>query len=490
VVARVQSPTFTLPASCKPETFDAEPCRKDLTDQIAKLLRTTTAEELVTLRRSILGTLESRGDVYAVQELYEDLTSAFDDVEDRMEEVAEQAAAKALVDLSKDKAGEAATQAAKAAAAEVDRVCREEAIDRVARSRTLAFRGAEDALTADLTKETGFSQIVRCQWQRRPEGRDVLDCKPGLRVTGQDAAAILILPPPNDPDFGVSWVQATTAEESRQFKANPPLSCPGYGPGDPRKLTCDEICFESGRACTSPRSRTAVPTLVEVAVHMPRLIQTSYGCAGGMNHQCALAQLRGTDDNPLAREKLSLLIRGKTPYIAVRAIDRNGRMASGSILVGYERWRIETGGFMAITGAVDEKVITEEAEDGEDGEVEVVEIREVDDYAQETGIFVSFIPRNFETIGVSLGFAAHDGEAPSVYLGPSLRLRSFGHRGLAALTLGLVMRPVDRFPDIDEGNVLASDSSKLQPDSQFELDGFVGIQLGFSFGPISSAADD
>jgi hypothetical protein len=489
VVARAAKPSWSLPASCKEPGFDADPCRVALSGQVTKLIRTATEEELAVLRRSILGGLEARGDLDQIRDTYDSLDGAFRDVEERMEDVAERTGEVELADLSATNAAEKATQAASKAASELDRVCREEAIDKIARFRTAraAAVGAEDALVTDLTKESGFSPIVRCQWLRQSGARDALDCKPGLRVSGQDAAVILILPPSDNPELAISWAQATTAEETWQIG---PLSCPQYASEDARKLTCDQVCF--GMGCPDGPTKGLGSGLVEIAVHMPRMRNTSYGCRKGRDTTCALDRLRGAK---VSREKLSLLLRGKTPYIAVRAMDQYGRVASGTVLVGYERWRIETGGFLAVTGAVDEELVLEEVdetteEESDDGQTKVVKIRDADDFAQETGIFVSFIPRNYEALGVGLGIATHDGQAPSLYLGPTLRLRSFGHRGLAALSLGAVLRPVDRFPDVKVGDVLAADSAKLQPDQQFELDGFIGIQLGFSFGPISSATDD
>lgn len=394
----------------------------------------------------------------------------------------------------------------------VDR-CRGDLVPRLVRALALQSlrKGAEAEHFQDLTKKDGFSPVVRCQWMRVAGEIDRLECTPGLRLSGQDAAAIQILPPLGEEGFRLAWLQAITAEEGKRVKGAVTV-CPGFSGPDPRKLACDELCFSRppsafARLCSGANdmvTATRVGPLpfrfvpaqaATIAVHLPRMIDTSYGCLSSST-TCALERLRGLPTTGVQREKLSLLLSGKTPYIGVHAIDSNGRLATGTVLVGYERWRVETGGFLAISPLVDEEPVQLTAsEDGTvvidgdtlkvgEGQIAVRRIREADEWSQETGIFVNFIPRNYETFGIGFGLATHDGSAPSVYLGPVFRLRSFGHRGLASFSGGVVLREVDRFPDFEPG-VYDADSSFLQPDSRFDHDWFFGIQLGFSFGSIS-----
>lgn len=441
--------------------------------------------------------------------LGDDFDGAVEDALDRLEEHGEQRFA--ALDLAQATAKEGAEKAwkelvAEAAARFADR-CRGDVVPQLASVLALqSFRDdAEAAHFADLNKKDGFSSIVRCQWLRVSGESDRLDCLPGLRLSGQDAATIQILPPLAEPGFRLAWVQATTAEEGKHAEPLVATSCPGYAGDDPRKLSCDELCFTDARSgspavCAQASQRPVPAQSATIAVHMPRAMRTSYGC-GTSSADCALKRLRGPADGvPLQREKLSLVLRGKTPYIVVHAIDSEGRLALGTVLLGYERWRVETGGFLAVTPLVDEETVPlavgtdgkvtigETTFDVGQGQVAVGGVREADDWAQETGVFVNFIPRNYETLGIGFGLATHEGGAPSVYLGPVLRLRSFGHRGLAALSGGIVMREVDRFPDLVPG-VYQADSAFLQPDPRFDHDWFVGIQLGFSFGSISVPGD-
>lgn len=434
-------------------------------------------------------------------------------VEAREALAAEAEARLAKIDLSKSSAQaevKAAWQELAAdAGADFVRECRAALVPAAFQTAALgALRsGPEMAYAKDLTKTDGFSQLVRCQWRRLAGEADRLDCTPGLRINGEDASAILIQAPTGDEDFRLAWVQVITAEEGfRPISTNAPLTCPQHGQGstDSRKLSCDEICFGQPPgvpACGA--SAEVYPPLqtVSISVHKPRWFSTSYGCRFG-TRGCAFRRLRGLPgpEPQLRREKLSLVLDGKSPYVVVHAVDGKGRVASGTVLVGYERWRVETGGFLAFSPLVDEELVrVQVGPDGtaiiDDNEVQVGQqqvavekVRDADDWTQETGIFVNFIPTNYESVGLGLGFATHDGGAPSIYLGPIARFRSFGHRGLGAVIGGIVMREVDRFPDFQPG-VYDADSAFLEPDSHYDYDWFVGIQLGFSFGSISVPGD-
>lgn len=446
-----------------------------------------------------------------VSRLGNDLDRVVAEAVDELETDAEERLAK--LDLTITKGGADAKTAwgelVESAAKEVSNRCRGELVEDVFTALAIRSLGesAAAAHEADLTKEDGFSRIVRCQWLRTPGQADRLECKPGIRLSGQDAASIQLLPPKGEESFRLAWVQATTAEESARIDQKA-MVCPGFKGPDPRKLTCDELCFAptgDGRICVGVHPRPVQTATIDV--HVPRWVDTSYGC-GRSSAECAFKRLRGGaptasanpggtdgDRTTFRREKLSLLLHGKTPYILVHAMDDRGRLASGYILVGYERWRVETGGFLAVSPLVDEELVQlvpdaegqvtigETTQTVGEGQVAIVK-RETDRLSQETGIFVNFIPRNYETLGIGFGLATHDGGAPSIYLGPVLRLRSFGDHGLAAFTGGVLLREVQRFPDLESG-VFQSDSPFLAPSTRYDYDWFFGIQLGFSFGSIS-----
>ena len=476
--------------------IDPEACRAALVAQLTPVVRAKLESASGDFRRAAIVSLEADTlNPLEVQRLYDDLDEELAGLSARTAGEL-QSIVQGVDPKSLDLAALASTTAIR-----FGRLCRRGLSSDAAEAQYLVNlqaslqKSSEADLVSELTKEDGFSRMVRCYWIEDQMNRPRLDCKPGLLVNGQDSSGIVILPPPGDPTFRLAWVQAVTAEESRpSAQSGAPLGCPNFGDDDPRALTCDELCFLHQGRCRDKTFRQLETGSAEVAVYLPRWFGPSYGCKFGWKNECAISRLRGESPGQLLqREKLSLRIQGKTPFISVKAMDSEGRLAEGRILVGYQTWRVETGGFMALIDddGVDDELVTAPA-DGDAGMVVVRKIRKDDDYGQETGIFLNFIPRNYEWLGVGVGFAAGDGEAPSVYSGMSLRLRSFGHRGLAAFTFGVAMREVNRFPDVtaDGETLYAADSALLQPDERFDFAPYVGIQLGFSFGPIQVPGDE
>jgi hypothetical protein len=194
------------------------------------------------------------------------------------------------------------------------------------------------------------------------------------------------------------------------------------------------------------------------------------------------------DPRDCFRESASVIplqLDGDSSRLFIVALDDDGQEAVGVVHIGYERWRVEGGGFFALTQLVDEQVVLEA--DPEDAtKRKVAKIRDSDSWAQETGVFLNFIPRNYEWIGGAIGFTASDNSPPSFYLGPTIRLRTFGDRGLASLFGGAVLRSVRRYPDLKPGVSYLADDKRLDGLPQMKGSWFVGIQLGFSFGPIST----
>lgn len=492
---------WSYPDACTAEG-DAATCREALVQGVVKALDVAieAADPKAEIRSKVsLESLEPQ-DLLALQPIVGELDQAASQGAEAAREAAREAASEAFAqfDPAADNADAAAksvaTKAFEAASEKFETKCSAETLDILSQLSLLTFpAGAEEDHEEDLTKDTGFSPVVRCQWIGREKASDALDCKPGLRVGGQDPSTILVSGPGGTAGR-IAWVRAITAEEGFKRKPVGELTCPGYGGEHNDKLACDTICFagtDDGEAC---RSGTGVEQAL-IAVHVPRWFGTSWGCGTRFKKACTFDRLRGPDD----REKLSLIVRGKSPVILIQAEDAAGNLASGEVLVGYERWRFETGGFLAVTDVVDKKLVLKTLEEGDDvGKVKVVAIRDEDDLAQETGVFLNLIPRNYESLGLGLGFATHDSRAPAIYAGPVIRLRTFGHRGIASLSAGYALRQVERFPDLlalhpdllsDESQIaLDPNDASLQPELQWEEGWYVGIHLGFSFGPIG--ADD
>jgi hypothetical protein len=334
---------------------------------------------------------------------------------------------------------------------------------------------AEASLFRSLTEQKeGFSRQVRCVLREITLGTDKTDlqltCEPGLLLSGEEISEISVLV-----EGGSMWLsraQAVTSDELPFGAADAIHTCAS---GDPEhELTCDVIRIgEEVRA-------------IAVAVHKIRTFSPTYGCKFRQLN-CARRRLRPSEP----RSRLSLALTGAAPSIHIIVEDIFGRVAAARIPVGYARWKVEMGGFFAVTPLTDRELITETvAPSGEGGSssgptmTKVVGILNREQWGQETGVYTNFIPSNYEFFGISLGFAARSGKPPSVYLGPNLRLRSFGGKGLASIGGGVVMRSVDRFPGIKVGDEFAPDSSRLQPVVRQQFDYFVAVNLGFRFGPV------
>jgi hypothetical protein len=334
-----------------------------------------------------------------------------------------------------------------------------------------AVRDAEEIIDeferkafADFTKAEGFSRTVECVWATKTENartHGALACKPGLLVSGEEVSEIRVIGVPAGQRVRVLAIHA---EELAQT-----TTCP---PGD--NLTCDQLTIPAD----SPRP-------ISIAVHTMRWVSPSFGGMLG-NADNAVKYLR----TPAPRTKLSLVNDGTPPTIAV-GVQVGPHFAAAFVPVGYARWKIESGGFLSVSNQVDFEAVTKAVDGSTPAKVTVETVREADNVVQDSGIFVNFIPQNYQAIGVSLGLATPSNRRLSIYLGPTVRVRTFGNRGLASLAFGLAMRSVLRFPDItqkmvDEKTPVTADSKILEGREQFRFGWFAAVNLGFrigAFGP-------
>jgi len=324
---------------------------------------------------------------------------------------------------------------------------------------------AERDAFAEFSKATGFARSVECLWGTKAENgvrRAVLACKPGLLVSGEEVSEIRVLGVPS----GVKVkVIAMHAEELRQA-----AKCP---PGDGAdNLTCDELTIPA-----------ASPQPISIGVHTMRAVNPTWGGFWGTLKN-AKQILRPKN---VHRTKLSLVNEGTPPTIAI-GVTAGSEFAAAYIPVGYARWKIESGGFLSVSDQVDHEVVSTPVTGTTT--VKVSKIRDSDSVVQDSGIFVNFIPQNYQSVGVSLGFATPSNRRLSVYLGPTVRVRTFGNRGLAALAAGMAMRSVLRFPDVSLTDPIPTDSKVLQGREQFRFGWFVGINLGFRIGAFGPQEDE
>lgn len=327
------------------------------------------------------------------------------------------------------------------------------------------LKDVEQRLLAELggQNESGFGRVVECRWMEpaasvRPAAE--LVCLGGLRLGGQEASVIKIVD--LSPKARVTVLSAEEVSSTGRDSAGE-IRCPGEiheeKKANTNRYSCDQVLITGDSAL--------------VAVHLPRAVKPSYGPR--------VEELRRSN-----RLTLSVVLKGKSPVILVR-VKKGEEVASAFVPVAYQRWAIESGGFYAVSNVTDHELVTvpDEAIEGQ-SQARVLRIANEDDQSQESGLFINFIPRNYQSFGFGLGFAVASDRAPTIFFGPTLRLRTLGERGLAAVWGGWNSRYAKRFPGVVVGDVLPAGSPLLDGDEEYKGGWFLGVQLGFSFGPIQT----
>jgi hypothetical protein len=344
----------------------------------------------------------------------------------------------------------------------------------------------KDEFLKQFNSDTGFSKVARCSWT---DAEDRLLCLPqGLLLAADDVSEIRIqdLPPGKMVKIRVLTVAASSSTSDSKKAASEPSSDADCNPDSAKiQLSSDEMILNTNEQ----RS-------IAVAVFKDRHFKPSYG--GRLSNPCvAFKVLRG--DNS-ARRKLSLLISGRTPEILLD-IQIQGdapspkTVRSTAIPVAYKQWSFETGAFFAFTNVTDEELVTTPVAPAQPApagtpapaaQVTVTKKINSDTYSQETGIFLSVFSRDYPKVGFGLGFHTSSGRAPSVYLGPTLRLRGLGEHALVTASMGLSVLPVRRFPGVQIGQAYDTNSTTLAGKVVFKGGYYALINLGFSFGPIDN----
>jgi hypothetical protein len=349
-----------------------------------------------------------------------------------------------------------------------------------------------DDLKKEITEELkGVTGVVTCTWKDKT-GNDPskLTCGKKLLVSGDKVGVINVIGLPVDKKVRV-WANAIDDKSQ----------------GTEYDFTYD---------CTDADHR---PSLV-VEVHKSRALVPTYGGIFGFRSNAnamrekqekdgkadstkagkaekqkkdgkADSTTAGKDDS--TKKRLSLVLGSSAQEIEMGVeVGENDKpdfqAVSDQIEVVYERWGFETGGFVAISNLVDSELVTV-PDPADKSKIQVVKSRKADRSAQETGIFLSLIPRNYPFLGLGLGLATSSGRNASIYLGPSIRFLGLGNRGLASFSAGLVDRQVKVFPDAIPGQSYAPDSTVLKGSFESRLGGYFLINLGFTFGQIGSSGD-
>jgi hypothetical protein len=348
----------------------------------------------------------------------------------------------------------------------------------VASQNTLVdeFKKNEDTqFVQQFSRETGLSKVIRCSWADVPRR---LRCLPqALLLSADDISEIHIYDLPAGKKVRVEAF-ATVDKRSRtksKDSSPSPDAC-----GEENQLACDV------RTIDTSKGREAV-----IAIYKDRLFKPLYGGSSLWRTEARAAEVLRKPD----RRRLAILCSGAAQEIFVNVSIEAERGSSISednvrsvaVPIAYKRWGVETGAFFAFTTASDEELVFDPA-DQANGQRKVSGRRNTDSYSQQTGIFLSIFPRNYPAVGFGLGFHADSSRAASVYFGPTIRLRSLGEHGLATVSFGAAAVPVLRFPGVVDGESYAADSTALHGKVQTVIKPYVLINLGFSFGPIDSAA--
>lgn len=229
---------------------------------------------------------------------------------------------------------------------------------------------------------------------------------------------------------------------------------------------------------------------VVVKVHKSRMLFPTYK---GIWGNYANAERMRAREALNGRKALSVVLSSAIKELEV-GVEIGDKGAAGyesysdQIEVVYERWGFETGGFLALSNCVDSELVTQ-TDPADETKTQVLQIRDTDKWAQETGIFLSLIPRNYPFLSWGLGLATNPGRNPSVYFGPGVRLTGLGGRGIASFSAGVVERQVQEFPGIKVNESYASDSSALKGALRSRVGGYFLINLGFAFGQIGGGGN-
>jgi len=332
----------------------------------------------------------------------------------------------------------------------------------------------------ELRKQIGFSRIVRCVYS---EDSPRLACAPDLLISAAEISDIEISNLPANKEVTIS---ALVAREKLSDTAV--SDCVASSKG--LDVSCSQIRLPVGKGGAA-----------FVSIYKNRLISPKYGgIFGNMNQALSMLRPEAYQEykkNPshpdvqalleTSGSRMSLLVSGGAAQIMVRVQIGDGtgagQLATASIPIGYARFSVESGGFFAVTKLSDAQLV--QAPDPIDPKkVKILRIDSGNDYSQETGISLGFVPRNYPAWAMAVGFSTSGDRPVSAFLGPSFRLRTFGQRGLASFSSGVALKSVKRFPGISADASYDATDPRLNGRDGYKLGAYVMLQLGFAFGPI------
>lgn len=318
---------------------------------------------------------------------------------------------------------------------------------------------------------TKTAQVVTCTWTQASKstisattGPFRLECNAALAVSGNYIAAIDIEGLPATTTISKNFVQAVAADVTSFLRetAVSAESCPDAAEPTFKNLSCDYLEVGDGAL---------------VSVHRDRWFGPSYG--GFLsNAKDASFALRHQH-----RKNLSLVVSSNVK--AIRVTVTAGRETRSAVIpVVYQLWTFETGGFYGFSNLTDQ-VLVMHTGSNTTLPVHVDAVRNSGQSSQESGIFVSMSPRNYPFLGIGFGVATSTDRSQSFFLGPSIRLLTFGDHGLASFSVAVADRQVRVFKGV-VGQDFATDSTSLKGNLESRVGYAILINLGFKFGSTSS----
>ena len=177
-------------------------------------------------------------------------------------------------------------------------------------------------------------------------------------------------------------------------------------------------------------------------------------------------------DGHTEQVKVTFFVEGEAPKVFV-------------IPFFYQRWWVDAGGAFLFPNLEEERLKTTVT--GTNTKVnEIVSERKV---KPETGIVINLHPGNYPEWALQFGLSTGGDAEISYYLGPAIRLREIGKRGLATFSFGTTLTPVQRFPDIVATETYPTGDARLTGARDYKLNWYFGISLGFNFGGVVAGAD-
>jgi hypothetical protein len=186
---------------------------------------------------------------------------------------------------------------------------------------------------------------------------------------------------------------------------------------------------------------------------------------------------------------------GQTETVKVTFYSGDEALRSFIVPFRYQRWWADAGGAFLFPNNEDERLKTET---DANGKVKVTGIdRDDSNVEPDTGIVVNLHPGNYPELGIQFGLSTGRDSELSYYLGPALRLREVGKRGLATFSFGAALSKMQNYPDLaiydpahpTAGGIYDASDARLLGTRSYELSWYFGVSLGFTFGGVASGAD-